>query len=122
MTKEFDAHTVNCKLVGVMVPQPIAEYLTLYGLLKGKTKSNVVRTMIHCGYTELHKNLSQKQLISALTKVYQKEWGGLKKGKGFTDVQIEEKFTLFQYDLVNKLLYKSLPETTIDQIVTKIKM
>lgn len=115
--KDEKTLTKDCKLVGVMLPQPIAEYLTLYGLLKGKTKSNIVRTMINVGYTDLHKNLSQKQLISGLTKVYQKEWYTLKKSKGF-QVELFDKFIL---RIESNLTYKSLPEKTITQIISKIK-
>jgi hypothetical protein len=118
MTKESTTLTKDCKLVGVMVPQPIAEYLTLYALLKGKTKSNIVRTMIHDSYLTFRKELSQKQLISGLTKRYQKEWGdSKKKGKEFKAETFDEYIKMLQYNLS----YKSLPETTICQIVSKIK-
>ena len=113
MTKEAETHTKDCKLVGVMVPQPIAEYLTLYALLKGKTKSNIVRTMIHDSYLTFRKELSQKQLIIALTKKYQKEWSEHKKKNPF--------YSTFTDQLRERLLYKSLPETTINQIISKIK-
>jgi hypothetical protein len=118
MTKEAETHTKDCKLVGVMMPQPIAEYLTLYALLKGKTKSNIVRTMIHDSYLTFRKELSQKQLISGLTKQYQKEWDDSKKGKEFK----AEIFGKFIESLQYNLTYKSLPETTINQIISKIKM
>jgi hypothetical protein len=122
MTKESNSHTKDCKLVGVMVPQPIAEYLTLYALLKGKTKSNIVRTMIHDSYLTFRKELSQKQLISGLTKQYQKEWDKIKQ-PFLKDLEtLKECFNGFQISLKQKLAYKSLPETTINQIISKIKM
>jgi len=122
MTKESTNHTKDCKLVGVMVPQPIAEYLTLYALLKGKTKSNIVRTMIHDSYLTFRKELSQKQLISGLTKQYQKEWDKIKQ-PFLKDLEtLKECFNGFQISLKQKLAYKSLPETTINQIISKIKM
>ena len=105
-----------------MVPQPIAEYLTLYALLKGKTKSNIVRTMIHDSYLTFRKELSQKQLISGLTKQYQKEWDKIKQ-PFLKDLEtLKECFNGFQISLKQKLAYKSLPETTINQIISKIKM
>ena len=120
MTKEAETHTKDCKLVGVMVPQPIAEYLTLYALLKGKTKSNIVRTMIHDSYLTFRKELSQKQLILGLTKVYQKEWDKTK--QIIHNSLVNNYFTAYKQQLADKLLYKSLPEITINQIISKIKM
>jgi hypothetical protein len=125
MTKESNSHTKDCKLVGVMVPQPIAEYLTLYALLKGKTKSNIVRTMIHDSYLTFRKELSQKQLISGLTKQYQKEWDKIKKDKKISPLLLlllSAEFLGFKADIFARLEYKSLPETTIEQIISKIKM
>lgn len=73
--------------------------------------------MIHNSYLTFCKELSQKQLILGLTKQYQKEWDNLKKGKEFKAETFDEYIKTLQYNLS----YKSLPEITINQIISKIK-
>jgi len=75
--------------------------------------------MIHDSYLTFRKELSQKQLISGLTKQYQKEWSDKKVRVIYG---LENYFTEFKASVFARLEYKSLSETTINQIISKIKM
>jgi hypothetical protein len=117
MTKQFDYHTKNCKMVGVMVPQPIVEYLTLYALSRKRTKSNIVRTWINSSYTELHNQQPKAEIIKIIVSQFQSEWTYLKN----TGTDIEE-FSNWKKELEKKLIYSRLSVTLINQILKKLKV
>ena len=105
-------------MVGVFVPLPITEYLTLYSIQKDTTKSNIIRDILTKEYKILLKTLPVDFLIKSIIEQQQENWDEIAKRVNLK----EKRFKEFTEKLRETLIYKSTPIFIVDQIISKIKM
>lgn len=102
-------------MVGVMVPQPIAEYLSLYALYGNKTKSSLIRTIINSGYNQILEQKPVTHLIRDIIAKYQLEWNYL------INIQSHTLFSDFIEDKRKKLKYAGVSDALVNKIIKRIK-
>lgn len=99
------------KLVGVNVLPPVFEYLTLYGLAKGKSKSALIATLLD----EWKKERAEMYSIQSLrANIIEKIEASFKS-------QIKLSFEEFKLEVEKTLRGKGLEETHITYILKHLK-
>jgi len=109
------------KMVGVYVPQPISEYLSLIAIDRGVAKSRIILELIE-GYIYKKENdegTDVETLIERITRKIQSEWK-ISKASIINKDHIENEFTYYirhtKLKLENKGINKEIVNTIIEQI------
>ena len=98
------------KFMGVFLPPWIQQYLNLYALAKGITKSEIVRGQIERWLKE--QPLTSELLLEIINKL-QEEWDS-KKDKG-------ENITFYIDEVKRELIHKGVNDDNIQMIINGIK-
>ena len=104
------------RYIGVFVPSQDNNYLILYALAKGLTKSEVIRQLIEEGITKKKEcGLSVEVITNEIISQIQLQWK--------TDKALDPKknFDEFKEDVLRELINKGIPMEIIEQILTEIE-
>lgn len=115
-----DGKLNDCKMVGVWLPLPIYNYITLHSLIRGKKKSAIIRTLITEWYVD-NKALSDfEQLKTFFEHTVQEEWNSKRVDLSVAQDNFENEFALFKINLKNELEKRFNETALIDEIVSKL--
>ena len=104
------------RLAGVMIPQQIHSFMTLYCLSNEITKSLILRELIKTWYDEAKKENSISKIISILSNKVQREWDIRK--KICEDVP---DFEVFKQEIIVDLKNKEVDIKHISNILSYLK-
>lgn len=103
------------RVVGVVLPEKVSAYFSLFVTAKGCAKATIIRELMYKWWD--HKNIKEPEnkLLEILLKRIQAEWDSIK-------LKIPEKsIELFRLELEIELRRKGLKEMHIRSILNKIK-
>lgn len=103
------------RLVGVHVSPPVHNFLTLYGLAKGVSKSTVFKEAIDQWSTNIDKVEGENDLMEQIIKRAYKKWKERKKAKPRAD------FNIYITTLQKELMQKGLTKEQTEQIIKGVQ-
>jgi hypothetical protein len=116
MHKESTIHaSEDNKMIGVYLPLPLFQYLTLYTLNKGISKSRVLREAVIDWKERNDSTESEEKLVDEIIESCKKELR-IRKLNGYYDRQ-EDYFDQFKSEVKNALKSKGLSMYYIDRIL-----
>lgn len=103
------------RVVGVVLPEKVSTYFSLFVTAKGCTKATIIRELMNKWWE--HKNIKEPEnkLIETLLKKIQAEWDSTKLKVPETNIEI------FRLELEIELQRKGLKKIHIQSILNKIK-
>lgn len=117
MSKESTIHaSEDNKMIGVYLPLPLFQYLTLYTLNKGVSKSRVVREAVM--NWQANSDDSEEKLLNEIIKFCKREYR-VRKLNGYYDRQ-ENHFSQFKSEVRNALKSKGLSNYYINKVLEEI--
>jgi hypothetical protein len=104
------------RLVGVSLPSPISDFMTLYSAAYGTSKSAIFRYLLENWVSEKRQTESDNTLLQRIVVRVNKQWKVYKKSSG------TKSMVVFKRQLTEELSKKGLSEDQINFILTKIKL
>jgi hypothetical protein len=103
------------KLVGVTIPPLIVNYLLLYTLAHGTTKSSILKSLLEFWISQHQTKEPEEMLIKKVSDRFNKQW------KSDSSHSSELTFNQFRQMVEKDLLKKGLKETIVRLILSNIK-
>lgn len=105
----------NHKLVGVSLPSPVHDYMTLYSLAKGSSKSKIFKALLVPWVEKAKEKESEMTLMTAITQRINDRWRLDKASHARKD------FDTFKDQIILELTRKGVSEDHIFFITNKLK-
>jgi len=109
---------IGFKLVGVSVSPRVHEYLTLYTLAKGSTKTKIFKKLLEDWILEKQEKETETELLRAIVQRVNTQWK-IEKSSAISTTTTP--FKHFKEDLEAELIDKGVSPIHIEKILTEIK-
>lgn len=103
------------KLVGVSLPQPIHDYMTLYSLAKSSSKSKIFKSLLVPWVERAKEKESESVLLTGIIQRINSRWKLEKASRARTN------FETFEDQIIIELSRKGLSEDHIEYIINRLK-